>query len=167
MNRPLATRKRGAPGASPLAQQQNFNNAPYTGIPDQNAYDQSFNDWGSANGLNNLNNGFLADGSLDNGVYNGGLNGAANFGAPGAGQLGNDFTTDGQLVKRGQNQQVVAANPNSWQDGEGSAQPVPSFEQVVDEDDDLEQKALAAKKEAQSKRKQIPPFVQKLSRSAQ
>lgn len=31
--------------------------------------------------------------------------------------------------------------------------------------DDLDQKALAAQRDAQAKRKQIPPFVQKLSRS--
>ena len=30
--------------------------------------------------------------------------------------------------------------------------------------DDLDQRALAAKKDAESKRKQIPPFIQKLSR---
>jgi heat shock transcription factor len=34
----------------------------------------------------------------------------------------------------------------------------------VDDDEELEQKAAIAKKDAQSKRKQIPPFVQKLSR---
>lgn len=34
------------------------------------------------------------------------------------------------------------------------------------EGDDLDQKALVAKRDAQAKRKQIPPFVQKLSRQA-
>jgi heat shock transcription factor len=34
----------------------------------------------------------------------------------------------------------------------------------VDDDEELEHKAAAAKKDAQAKRKQIPPFVQKLSR---
>lgn len=33
-----------------------------------------------------------------------------------------------------------------------------------DDLDELDRKAAVAKKEAQSKRKQIPPFVQKLSR---
>lgn len=34
----------------------------------------------------------------------------------------------------------------------------------MDEDDDLERRAEIAKRETQAKRKQIPPFVQKLSR---
>ena len=163
MNRPLATRKRGAPGASPLSQQQNFNNVPYaTGMPDQPGYDQNFGDWGAANGMGDLNSGFLNDGSLNNDVFNTGLNGAVGFGAAGVGAVGNDFA-NGQLVRRAPNQQVVSRNPSAWQDADGMAGTVPSFEQV-DEEDDLEQKAMAAKKEAQAKRKQIPPFVQKLSR---
>ncbi len=34
----------------------------------------------------------------------------------------------------------------------------------INADEDLEQKALIAKRDAQAKRKPIPPFVQKLSR---
>ena len=135
-------------------------------MPDQNTYDPSFNDWGNANGLADLNSGFVNDGSLDNSLFNNaGLNGAtAGFGgAPGVGAVGNDFT-NGQLVRRQPNQQVVARNPNTWQDVDGMAGAMPGVEQMVDEEDDLEQKAMAAKKEAQAKRKQIPPFVQKLSR---
>jgi hypothetical protein len=166
MNRPLATRKRGAPGASPLSQQQNLNNMQFTGVPDQTQYDQSFNDWGVANGMGELNNGFLNDGTLDSNVFNAGMNGAAGFGGVGAGMgaggVGNDFT-NGQLVRRPPAQQAVSRNPNAWQDTEAGAGTAQGFEQP-EEEDDLEQKALVAKKEAQSKRKQIPPFVQKLSR---
>jgi heat shock transcription factor len=169
MNRPLATRKRGAPGASPLSQQQNFNNVPYAGVPEQPQFDQTFNDWGATNAMGDLNNGFLNDATLDNNAFNVGLNSAAGFGAaPGAAGVGlgvgvgNDFT-NGQLVRRPPAQQVVSKNQNQWQDAEAGA---PGFEQPQqpDDEDDLEQKALAAKKEAQAKRKQIPPFVQKLSR---
>jgi len=164
MNRPLATRKRGAPGASPLSQQQNFANVPYNaGIPDQAVYDQNFNDWGNANGIADLNDGFLNDASLDSNMFNAGMNGAAGFGgASGVGAVGSDFA-NGQLVRRAPNQQVVPRNQAGWQDAEGAGANAAGFEQM-DEEDDLEQKALAAKKEAQAKRKQIPPFVQKLSR---
>ena len=40
----------------------------------------------------------------------------------------------------------------------------PSEASWMNDDDDLEQRAMVAKRESQAKRKQIPPFVQKLSR---
>ena len=48
--------------------------------------------------------------------------------------------------------------------------PVPGYEMqappqgYLDQEDDLDQQALRAKRDAEAKRKQIPPFVQKLSR---
>ena len=48
--------------------------------------------------------------------------------------------------------------------------PVPGYEMQAPpqgypkQDDDLDQQALRAKRDAEAKRKQIPPFVQKLSR---
>lgn len=72
--------------------------------------------------------------------------------------------TSNQLVRRNTNQQVARtpqrnqwssfANPSDrvWEDMEH------------EEEQDLDQKAAIAKKDAQAKRKQIPPFVQKLSR---
>jgi heat shock transcription factor len=71
----------------------------------------------------------------------------------------------GQLVRRNPNHQLAPRGRNAWDafsnDKQGEWPPVP------DEDDDLEQKALMARRDAQSKRKQIPPFVQKLSRYVQ
>lgn len=65
----------------------------------------------------------------------------------------------GQLVRRNPNQQLAPANRNQWDTTYADAQPW----EVVDDEEELEQKAAAAKKDAQAKRKQIPPFVQKLS----
>jgi heat shock transcription factor len=57
-------------------------------------------------------------------------------------------------------------NPESWQNFDDSSL-VPISNGQVEETDDvevLEERALQAKRDAQTKRKQIPPFVQKLSR---
>jgi heat shock transcription factor len=68
-------------------------------------------------------------------------------------------TNSGQLVRRNPNQQLAARRRNPW---EISNDPQSEWNAANAEDDDeeLEQKALLAKKE----RKAIPPFVQKLSR---
>lgn len=67
----------------------------------------------------------------------------------------------GQLVRRNPNQQLAPApRRNQWEGFPGEA---PQWE-TVDDEEELEQKAAVAKKDAQAKRKQIPPFVQKLSR---
>ncbi|KIW09212.1 hypothetical protein, variant [Verruconis gallopava] len=150
MNRPLATRKRGAPDASPLSQQQNFSSIPFTPAMDQTSFDPNFPDWGNANSMGGLGNGFLNEAKgLDSGTFD-----AAGFG-------GAPILADSQLVRRAPGQQVVSRNQNSWQDTGGTSS-FSNFEQADDEED-LEQRALAAKKEALAKRKQIPPFVQKLS----
>jgi heat shock transcription factor len=156
MNRPIATRKRGAPGVSPLSQQQNFNSLPYTPAPDQPSYDAGFPDWGNANGIGDLNSGLFNDPSMDGTTFDTTLNGSTGFG-------GATGVSNSQLIRRAPNQQLASRNTNNWQDAGGGAGNFSSFEQM-EEEDGLEQKALAAKREAQSKRKQIPPFVQKLSR---
>lgn len=70
-----------------------------------------------------------------------------------------------QLVRRSQNQQLAARNGgNQWQAFGDTGQATEWQNNVRDGHDDLEKRALAAKKDAQAKRKQIPPFVQKLSR---
>jgi heat shock transcription factor len=77
-----------------------------------------------------------------------------------------------QLTRRPMNQQMVAMPRRAYNDPND---PWPSFNDDlldpnvngVEETDNieiLEEKALIAKREAQAKRKQIPPFVQKLSR---
>jgi len=66
----------------------------------------------------------------------------------------------GQLVRRNQNQEL-APRRGQW---DGYPSPTQQQWEAVDDDEELEQKAALAKKDAQTKRKQIPPFVQKLSR---
>ncbi|KAG8526142.1 uncharacterized protein KY384_000135 [Bacidia gigantensis] len=71
-----------------------------------------------------------------------------------------------QLTRRTPNQPVIPipnytnAGNGSWQVSEQSGQ---GTKMNGMQSDDLDQRALAAKKDAESKRKQIPPFVQKLS----
>lgn len=76
----------------------------------------------------------------------------------------NDADADnssGQLVRRNPNQQLTARGRTPWDYNDGQQG---GWENADNEDDELEQKAMMARKDAQAKRKQIPPFVQKLSR---
>ncbi|KAF2750264.1 hypothetical protein M011DRAFT_396885 [Sporormia fimetaria CBS 119925] len=68
----------------------------------------------------------------------------------------------GQLVRRNPNQQLAARRPQRWEMNNIEAQQS-DWPNRESEEEELEQKALLAKKEAQGKRKSIPPFVQKLS----
>jgi heat shock transcription factor len=163
--RPLATRKRAAPGASPTPQQpqpqQQFNN----GVPFQplqepfGPFDNQALDW---NASNNVGAQFTDPSAFDSNLYDAGMNGSLGL-EGGLGPIASPQS--GQLVRRNPNQQLVSRGQPSWQDpGGGSTQPGDAQWPPLDDEADLEQRALAAKKEAQAKRKQIPPFVQKLSR---
>ena len=74
----------------------------------------------------------------------------------------------GQVARRSAGQQMVSRN----NDGNNETWPVladgaglTSKRSLLNEDDDdLDRRAELAKRETQAKRKQIPPFVQKLSR---
>ncbi|KAL9090118.1 MAG: hypothetical protein Q9165_005398 [Trypethelium subeluteriae] len=72
-----------------------------------------------------------------------------------------------QLMLRTPNQQLVSRDGqfdnDAWlEDGSNPQAQSTPWEEGTD-DEDLEQRALTAKKDAQTKRKTIPPFVQKLS----
>ncbi|PNS15440.1 Heat shock factor protein [Sphaceloma murrayae] len=67
-----------------------------------------------------------------------------------------------QLVRRTNNNQLAARSPMMAQQQWISPTGGRAWEEVVGEEDELNQKAALAKKEAQAKRKQIPPFVLKL-----
>jgi heat shock transcription factor len=154
--RPLATRKRAAPGASPNPQQQpqqQFNNnLPYQPLQDPfTSFDNQTIDWNSSNNLDPQ----FTDTGFDSNIYDAGMNGSMAPISP---------TQSGQLVRRNPNQQLVSRGQPSWQDPGGGLQSGEPVWPPMDDEADLEQRALAAKKEAQAKRKQIPPFVQKLSR---
>jgi heat shock transcription factor len=98
------------------------------------------------------------------------LNLAANMGQPSThnrvvsldGLNGSADMSSGQLVRRNPNQQLATRAQSGWGPF-ANADPGAAWE-APDDDEELERKAVVAKKEAQSKRKQIPPFVQKLSR---
>jgi heat shock transcription factor len=78
-----------------------------------------------------------------------------------------------QLARRPVNQQLVPTasrtqfdNPNEWGLGDELFDPNAQMGGHAENDsiERLEERAQVAKREAQAKRKQIPPFVQKLNR---
>ncbi|TID19428.1 hypothetical protein E2P81_ATG06598 [Venturia nashicola] len=155
MQQPQATRKRGAPEASPdpLPQQQPFNSNLSSG-QDNAMLDSQLVDWINADGSGNLNSQFSGVSGFDTSLYDTSLDNSLG--------LANGGLTSNQLVRRHPNQQLVSRGNNGWQDlststGQGA------WEAMDEGEESLEQRALVAKKEAQAKRKQIPPFVQKLS----
>lgn len=149
------TRKRPAPGASPMVQQpamQQQQPYHYQQLPDNTDFsnfdfsnplptDQTYSD-PSAFETNNFSYGLNTSQPP---TYGSNL-------AP---------VPSTELVRRTRNQQLAPQNGQQEQwNGYGNMSG-----QVDDEDEqDLDMKVALAKKDAQGKRKQIPPFVQKLSR---
>lgn len=121
-------------------------------------FDNQFADWANTDSTGNLNSQFPNASSFDTGGYDAGLDNSLG--------LANGDEPSTQLVRRHPNQQLVSRGNNGWQDlNNSTVQPGQGTWEAMDEgEEDLEQRALVAKKEAQTKRKQIPPFVQKLSR---
>lgn len=78
--------------------------------------------------------------------------------------------TSNQLTRRTTNQQLVtragfsSTNNEAWPAFVEGVTQQPGDEAWMNDDEELERKALIAKRDAQAKRKPIPPFVQKLSR---
>lgn len=154
MQNTAASRKRPAPGTTPMDQkpvipQQNYQyqqpptNTDFSNFDFSNALpnDQSYND----------------PSAFDTNSFSYAMN---NSQAPQYGtNLGPQPSTD--LVRRTRNQQMAPQNGQQEQwGGYGNVSG-----QVEDEDEqDLDVRVALAKKDAQGKRKQIPPFVQKLAR---
>ncbi|KAI9800469.1 MAG: stress-responsive transcription factor hsf1 [Piccolia ochrophora] len=168
-------RKRPAPGASPSIQQHSQTPTQHSlqipPSPSQYTNDQ-FLQWGG-NPQGGGADGF-PDTAADSG-YRTSFD-ETNVGAPPA-----ITATDGspahatstQLTRRPAGQQLVARPPSyenhdgrQWSDGT-DVLPAEAYGEYVQKNDDdlesLEQRALVAKRDALSKRKQIQPFVQKLS----
>lgn len=145
----MASRKRRAPGASPQAPLQTY---PQEATLPTDQY-MNWNDSTLGADLNAFN---------DPTLYDYGNTGMGNHNRVVSLEGLNDGTemNSGQLVRRNQNQQL-ASRRGQW---DGFPSPTQQQWETVDDDEELEQKAAIAKKDAQSKRKQIPPFVQKLSR---
>ena len=147
------SRKRPAPGASPQPYQQPMHSAAnsYNAGPIPHLSDEQFLQLGY--------NAQQPSSFTDTSTYN---NSANNF-------SGNGARPSNQLARRPMNQ--VANRGRSYNDSNGlqwvdsangSGQQLDSA--WNDDIEALERKAQSVKKIAQEKRKQIPPFVQKLSR---
>ena len=153
------SRKRPAPGASPLIHQQPQN---LTNINNNSALQMSADQtlqWGQPDLTSAAANYSDPSFSFGSNMYN--------ASAP---QETPPNTTSNQLARRAVNHHVVPRR--TYNNGGDDTWP------LLDEDslqhnqdsawlnttDDLEQKAQIARRDNQAKRKQIPPFVQKLSR---
>ncbi|MCJ1284251.1 stress-responsive transcription factor hsf1 [Xylographa opegraphella] len=151
------SRKRPAPGASPVGPSQiqlpmNYN-ANSTQIPN----DQFLN-WNQNNSLPGVESYPDPSGSFSPNLYN------SIISSPNAPDASN------QLTRRPLGQQVVARGVYNGAGNETWNGTADEFPQTIGEegwnnndDEALAQRALIANKEAQAKRKSIPPFVQKLS----
>lgn len=100
------------------------------------------------------------DASLsDANIYANAINGSQ---APTYGSNLTAVTPSTDLVRRTRNNQLA---PHSAQQEQWNGYNTSTMQGSGDEDEqELERKVALAKKDAQGKRKQIPPFVQKLSR---
>ena len=145
------SRKRAAPGASPMLQQPMPQN-PYQ-YPMQDNTDFSNFDFSNPLPPDQTYDSNAFD--SNNFSYN--LNTAQQQPAYG------NAPTSQELVRRSRNNHLAPAQSQMQQGSAGEGWN--GFNQYDDEDEaDLERRVAAAKKDAQGKRKQIPPFVQKLSR---
>ncbi len=145
----MSSRKRRAPGASPQTSTQTYQQ-------DITVPNDSYMNWNDPSlnvDMSGFNNPSLYD-AYGNSMAAAGHDRVVSL------EDGADMNM-GQLVRRNPNQQLAPApRRNQW---DGYPSPTQQWE-TMDDEEELEQKAAVAKKDAQAKRKQIPPFVQKLSR---
>lgn len=154
------TRKRPAPGTSPTVHPQLGTAPNYAPVdPGSQLSNEQFLQWGQNPSANAINPASFSDPSSLN---------------PAGHVISQDLSgpvasSSNQLARRQQANQLVARNhgydqaPTTYSDPNANAGPGESgpWGESLEE---LYQRAFAAKREAQAKRKQIPPFVQKLSR---
>lgn len=143
------SRKRPAPGTNPGAYPQQVQQpATYNAGIDQGLSDDQFLQWGQSAQIPST------------------YQDASTFGTNSNSYSANNQQPSNQLTRLPPMSQVVtrpryeSASVQPWTE---ELNPAPEGA-WADDIQDLEQKAQVAKKEAQSKRKQIPPFVQKLNR---
>lgn len=158
MNSQGITRKRPAPGTTPAVHPQigavpNFQNP----NPNSQLSNDQFLQWGQNPPANVVNTSFVDPSAYNTAAYAStqDLNGPA-------------ASTSNQLTRRPPTNQLVSRNrgyeqaPATYAEnaaGAGTGEGV--WGESIEE---LYNRAQTAKREAQAKRKQIPPFVQKLSR---
>lgn len=166
------SRKRAAPGASPRVQQVQPDGTAQA-FPYQQMEDSPFNDQFRTSLTNDATGSSFPDlSNYDANFYASALNGAQPS-AFTAGTSPAPANASNQLVRRNTNQQLTqrTTQRNQWTNFNNTNNTTSLqnsdrvWENMEEEDEpDLDQKAAIAKKDAQAKRKQIPPFVQKLSR---
>lgn len=135
---------------SQIQQNPDFSNFDFTQFPvDQPYQDQSLNDPNSfAVGLNGSQ--------------------APTYGSSALASTAPAPSTD--LVRRSRNQQIAPQNNgqqeqwNGYGGGGGGGNGMTGQQAEEEDEQELERRVALAKRDAQGKRKQIPPFVQKLSR---
>lgn len=154
------SRKRPAPGTSPaFIQAAQLPTTLNMNSPQMS--NEQILQWGHENGAHPTSN--YPDPSANFGAY------LYNGSTPAA--QGTSPEPSNQLTRRPMNQRVVArgnysnGDQEAWPGYASSVAPQVRQEGWTEEDERLEARALAAKRDAQAKRKMIPPFVQKLSRS--
>ncbi|KAJ4363351.1 Heat shock transcription factor [Ascochyta clinopodiicola] len=148
----MSTRKRRAPGAEPQATMPTY---PQDASIPTDQY-MNWNDSAMGADMGAFNDPALFDSYNTNAISSGHNRVVSLDGMHDAPDL-----NSGQLVRRNPNQQLAPAPRRGQWDGYPS--PTQQWENMADDDEELDQKAAVAKKDAQAKRKQIPPFVQKLS----
>lgn len=155
----MGSRKRPAPGASPIMQQHQA--APVKNIKNDSPMMSSdpYLLWQQQNLTNATTNYPDPTGNFSSNLYN-------DMSQP----KPLSTTTSNQLTRRPVDQQLVSRTVyNSSGNDNWPIIPEDGLHQPQEQawpinNDDLEQRAQTARRETQAKRKQIPPFVQKLSR---
>jgi heat shock transcription factor len=173
------SRKRPAPGSSPTIQQSPTSVHLPPGSTSPPLTDEQFFKWGQ-NAAANASSYPDPAAAYNANLYHGITGNMASMAQ--ATQTANSqrppstpSSPSNQLARRSTNQSLVSRGPRafnnntnatSWPSdfGDGAVLELQGTSGWVNNDEHLEQRALQAKREAQAKRKQIPPFVQKLSR---
>ena len=149
------TRKRPAPGTSPIVHPQLGPLSNYPQNPGNQLSNDQFLQWGQNSSSNVSSPSFADTNPYSAAAYTSSPDvPASTVTAPG--QLARRQTPT-QLVNRGRGYDQT---PSFSDHGSGTGESGGWGESL----EDLYKRAMVAKREAQAKRKQIPPFVQKLSR---
>ena len=155
--RQIGSRKRPAPGASPMDrhQQQTImthnDNLPHFS-------DDQYMQWNAQQATNSIPNYPDPTGSFSPKLYNGTVQSPADYNGATKQVVRRPISN---MVTRGSSQNV---SNGTWQPSTNGNVTQVTEKAWQSDGNDLEQRAIAAEREARAKRKQIPPFVQKLSR---
>jgi heat shock transcription factor len=159
----MPSRKRAAPGAAPVSTQNTVNYSVPPTAQNQSLVNDNFpTDWAQSTTFPDPLNSFQPIGGSPIGGYDAST--LAYTGVDADAQFGDfaDPQFSGQLVRRNVNNQLSRQPDLPWEieehhDGDG-------WEEDGEDEAALERRAQDAKREALAKKRQIPPFVQKISR---